>query len=80
MKLEYKAIVVKQLKSFPRSEKKKIIRKLELLSKDPQIGKRLKGELEGLYSLRAWPFRIIYELTSNSIIIYSIAHRQSAYK
>lgn len=80
MILEYKAIVLRQLKNLPPSEKKKIIRKLELLSEDSKAGKRLKGELEGLFSLRAWPYRIIYEITSKSIIIYSIAHRQSAYK
>lgn len=80
MKLEYKPVVIKQLKKLPPVEKKKVIRKLELLSKDPQTGKVLKGELEGLYSLRAWPYRIIYEIKHDSIIVYSVAHRRSVYK
>lgn len=79
MKLEYKPAVVKQLKKLPLSEKKKIIKKLELLSLDPFSGKSLKGELEGLRSLRAWPYRIIYEIRGKSLIILSVAHRQSAY-
>lgn len=80
MKLLYKPSAVKQLRKLPKSEQKKIIRKLELLTSDPKAGKSLKGELEGLYALRAWLYRIIYGLTSFEIIIYSVAHRQSAYK
>ncbi len=80
MNLSYKPQVIKQLDKLPKSENKKIIRKLQLLSKDPMAGKSLKGEFEGLYSLRAWPYRIIYEIKRDEIIIYSVAHRQSAYK
>lgn len=80
MNLEYKPNVVKQLKKLPHSEKKKVIRKLELLTTDPQAGKSLKGEFEGLYSLRAWPYRIIYEITKTTIIVYSVGHRQGVYK
>lgn len=80
MKVEYKPIVAKQLKKLPLTEKKKIIRKLELLAFDPKAGKSLKGEFEGLYSFRAWPYRIIYKVNLKSIVVFSIAHRQSVYK
>lgn len=80
MNLEYKPQAVKQLKKLPKTEVKKIIRKLESLISDPHAGKALKGELEGLQALRAWPYRIIYEVKKTSIIIYSVAHRQGAYK
>ncbi len=79
MRLEYKPEAVKQLKKLPYPEKKKVIRKLELLVADPYCGKSLKGELEGLKSLRAWPYRIIYEIRGKSLIVFSITHRQSAY-
>ncbi len=79
MNLEYKPQAVKQLKKLPKMAVKKIIRKLELLLTEPLIGKQLKGEMEGLRSLRAWPYRIIYEVKSNSVVIYSIAHRQGVY-
>lgn len=79
MRIKYKPEAVKQLKKLPHFEKKKIIRKIELLSQNPYCGKVLKGELEGLRSLRAWPYRIIYEIRGQSLIILSIAHRQSAY-
>lgn len=80
MLLEYKPIAVKQIKKLPLSEKKKVIRKLELLATDPLSGKALKGEFEGLYSMNAWPYRIIYEITSTSVIIYSVRYRQGVYK
>lgn len=80
MRLLYKSQAIKQLKKLPLVEKKKIIRKLELLPQDPYVGKALKGELEGLYSLRVWPYRIIYEIIGSSIIILSVCHRQSAYR
>ena len=80
MKLEYRPEAVRQLKKFPKTEVKKIIRKLESLASDPHAGKILKGELEGLRSLRAWPYRIIYAVKETSIIIYSVAHRQGVYK
>lgn len=80
MKLLYKPEAVKQLKKLPLSEKKKIIKKLKALSQNPFAGKVFKGELEGLRSLRAWPYRIIYEIKKKSLIILSISHRQSAYQ
>lgn len=79
MELSYKREAVKQLKKLSLSQKKKIIKKLELLSQNPYAGKMLKGELAGLMSLRAWPYRIIYEIKNKSLIILSVVHRQSAY-
>lgn len=80
MQLKYKREAVKQLEKLPLSQKKKIVRKLEMLTSDPHAGKPLKGELEELYSFRAWPYRIIYRIKGKALIIFSISHRQSAYK
>jgi len=74
MKLSYKPQAVKQLKKLPLSESKKVIKKLELLKTEPSTGKTLRGELKALRSLRAWPYRIIYKLTKNTIVVYSITH------
>ena len=78
MNLLYKPSAIKQLKKLQVKEQKKIIKKLILLSTEPYAGKALKGELEGLYSLRAWPYRIVYEVSKKSVIIYSVVHRQGA--
>lgn len=78
--VEYRPRVLKQLKKIPKIELRKIIRKLEILSEDSYSGKPLQGEYRGLFSLKAWPYRIIYEIKKNGILIFSIKHRQGSYK
>jgi len=73
---------VKQYKHLPISDQKKIHKKLLILQQNPYAGKKLSGELEGILSLRVWPFRIIYEINKKKkiIAIHKIAHRQGVYK
>ncbi len=80
MEIRYKPQVFKQLERLPLAERKKVIRKIELLKLTPQVGKVLRGELEGLRSAKAWPYRIIYEAVGQMIVVYSVTHRQEAYK
>ena len=80
VKILYTSKAEKQLCRLPKTELKKIVSKIELLTSNPTAGKPLKGEFLGLLSLRAWPYRIIYKTANKSVIIYSVAHRQSAYK
>jgi len=63
-------------------DQKKINKKLQALSLEPLAGKKLKGQLEGLYSLRAWPYRIIYQINQQSkeLWVVEIFHRQNVYK
>lgn len=72
----------KQYEHLPKSEQKKIRKKLITLEENSTAGKKLTGELTGIYSLRAWPYRILYEINEKlqRIEIHKIAHRQSAYK
>lgn len=61
--------------------KDKITQSLEKLSQEPYAGKKLKGRLEGTYSLRVWPLRILYEITkTKDIIITDIGHRKEIYR
>ena len=78
--LDYRPEVHKQFKKIPIVEQKKIIRKLEILASEPYSGKPLQGDYEGFYSLKAWPYRIIYIIEKKGILVYSIKHRQSSYK
>lgn len=80
MVLKYKPQAVKDIKKLSIPEKRKVIRKLQALAKDERSGKPLKGEFEGLWSIRAWPFRIIYEIRKKDIVVYTVKHRQSAYR
>ncbi len=77
--IEYLPRVYRQLKKIPKVEQKKIIRKLELLAESPHSGKSLQGEYKGFFSLKAWPYRIIYKVRKSSLLICSIKHRREAY-
>ena len=72
----------KQFNKLPKSEQAKVKKKLHSLEIDPLVGKKLTGELEYARSLRAWPYRIIYEINDKEkrVEILRISHRQGAYK
>lgn len=72
----------KDFKRLPKSEQSKVRKKLLTLNSNPYAGKKLSGELEGLRSLRAWPYRIIYKINAleHQTEVSSIIHRQEAYK
>lgn len=71
----------KEFAHLPKKEQKKIYKKILVLKNTPLSGKILLGELKGLFSLRSWPYRIIYELQKpDKVIIHHILHRQGAYK
>jgi len=52
--------------------------------KEPQIGKKLKGELEHLrayaYNVRGQARRLIYHWDDESIVLFSFGPRQGIYK
>lgn len=70
----------KEYKKLPKSEQNKIKRKIALLEIDLVVGKKLSDDLEGFYSIRAWPYRIIYELIKGEIWVVKIKHRKDVYK
>lgn len=70
----------KDLDSLPPPEKKKVIKKLLFLENNPLSGKLLTGKLEDIRSLKAWPYRILYEFKDLKVIVHRITHRQGAYK
>lgn len=71
----------KQYKRLPKPQQTKILKKLLGLKENPKAGKKLKGEWGGIYSLRAWPYRILYEIDEGKqrIEVHKIAHRQGVY-
>lgn len=72
----------KELDKIPLQYQKKVLVALPIIASDPFIGKKLSGKLNGLYSYQVWPYRIIYKIYKNIllVIIIHIGHRQSAYK
>jgi len=72
----------KQYNHLPKPEQSKIKRKFSLLEANQNAGKKLSGRYSGLRSLRAWPYRIVYQVLADrkEIWVVSILHRQGAYK
>lgn len=75
-------VAQKEFDRLPKTDRDKIKKKLLAISENPYIGKKLIGELAGIFSVRAWPYRILYEmnLKKKRIEIHKIAHRQGVYK
>ena len=76
----YKASVEKDLKKFDKKERIRILNKIEKELSSGIIGKKLKGEFEGLYSYRLGDYRVVYSLIREGILIIRIRHRKDVYK
>ena len=48
---------------------KRVLSALIQLEINPFIGKKLKGEYKNQWSLRVWPYRIIYEIADTQLIV-----------
>jgi addiction module RelE/StbE family toxin len=58
----------------------RIIKILKKLAEQPEAGKPLKRDLKLHRSLRIPPFRIIYRIKGNKLIINCFDHRKDVYK
>ncbi len=74
--------VQKKLKKLPKAKQSAVLKAIKELEKDPFLGKPLSGELAGRFSVRVWPYRIIYKIEKNRlvVIVLNIGHRQGVYK
>ena len=80
MKLRVPAEIVELIRGCHPLLKGKFRAGLRHITTDPETGKALKDELEGLKSYRIGKFRIIYRTASQRIIdIVAIGTRQSIY-
>ena len=57
-----------------------LIKHLKKLEQLPESGKPLQYKLKGHRSIRIPPFRIIYRIEKDSIIINCFDHRKDVYK
>jgi addiction module RelE/StbE family toxin len=80
--LLFKNTAVKSIAKLSKSDTQKVATILESLKTDPFSGKKLAGEFKDLYSVRAWPYRILYMVIKKELIVLvvDIAHRQGVYK
>ena len=78
----YKETARRALKKIPKKWQARLVKAIDGLKHEPFQGKKLQGELHGLYSLRVWPYRIIYQVKVHEVTIFilTIGHRQGIYK
>ena len=72
----------KGLDKIPDPLQRRIAIALLALAENPLLGKPLRGDFSERYSLRVWPYRIIYRFFKEELVIdiIDIAHRQGVYK
>lgn len=53
-----------------------------MLEADPYVGKPLRADLAGKWSLRSGDYRVIYMISEDdkTILLYDAIHRKKAYK
>ena len=80
--LQIKPKTRKNLDNFPNDYRIRIRQTLRDIVLDPFSGKKLSGNRKGQYSVRVWPYRIIYVIKKNELIVFviDIDHRGGVYK
>lgn len=72
----------KKLDKFPKKDRVRVLTALKRLEAFPYTGKKLEGEYTGSYSLRVWPYRVIYRILQKKLVVevINIGHRQGIYQ
>ena len=72
----------KELNKIPRRDYYSVITALVGLAANPFVGKKLEGKYKDYYSIRVWPYRIIYQINKKEFLVFviRIGHRQGIYR
>lgn len=83
--MTYKIVILKhaqkEVRKLPRKDQQRIATAIASLQTDPFRGKQLRGNYEGAWAIRVWPYRIIYTVDRKivTITILRVGHRQGVY-
>ena len=58
----------------------KVVSKIQMLAKNPEMPKALVGPLKGKWSLRVGDWRVLYEVGRTIVLILTVNHRRDVYK
>ena len=84
--MSYQVVIPKKVqKELNRVDQRYLPRILALLKSlegNPYLGKKLSGEHDGKRSCRVWPYRIVYTILNEELVVLVIAigHRQGVYQ
>jgi mRNA interferase RelE/StbE len=72
----------KELKKLPPKDQQRIHACIRTLGLDPFRGKQLQGDLEGNWSVRVWPYRVVYKIQKQivTVTVLKIGHRKDVYR
>ncbi len=59
--------------------KERLEKNIKIIIENPEIGKPLRYALKGERTIRIAPFRLIYAIDGNSIILLRFEHRSEVY-
>ena len=73
---------IDEIRPLPANLKRRIANALDRIGENPRLGKPLKWELNGLWSLRIGDYRIIYEIDDvNQVVsVVHARHRRDVYR
>lgn len=77
----YTRSYLRDLERFNAAINNRVVRATENLASNPFLGKPLRGELKGYYSLRVGSYRVIYtvEEKSRTVVLRAAGHRGRIY-
>jgi mRNA interferase RelE/StbE len=82
----YSVVIMKKAKkeigSLSIKDRFRVLAALDVLREDPFVGKKLEGKHEGAWSLRVWPFRIMYTIYRETVtvVVLRVRHRKDVYR
>lgn len=76
-----KAGAQKALSALPQRKKDKITVLLTVIARDPYTGKKLQGNNTDYYSVRIWPYRMVYRVVKEKslVVVSYIGYRKDVY-
>lgn len=80
--VSFKKSVAKDLRSLSKKDIKRVLEKIDFLSKNPRTEGCIKLSGQNLYRVRQGNLRIIYEIRDEELIVMviKVAHRSHVYK
>ena len=72
----------KEYSKLPEKDQRRVADAINVLQIQPFSGKKLDGEHEGKWSIRVWPYRIIYTIDKHTITVtvVAIGQRKDVYR
>ncbi|HOX30449.1 MAG TPA: type II toxin-antitoxin system RelE/ParE family toxin [Candidatus Paceibacterota bacterium] len=71
--LRIKPSAEKELNNLPKKDYYRALAAFSVIAGDPYAGKKLEGKRAGQYSMRIWPYRIIYSIYKTELLIVVIS-------